>query len=356
MCPADVQSHHAVGDHDSVATTQALRNNLHAVGTFASTVSGDIDKINAEFDKSYSQLIARGATVDDPIGILFAAYQVVPCFNFKTYINRMHEDYLDGKYTMAYESLMGMAKNKYKYLRNKGTWGAKSIDDDKIVAMTVAINKLKRQLKLSPQLAAAAKKGNKKKKGQKNKNKKDKSDHTKQKKDEAWKKIPSQGRRKERERARWTHLLLVHSPHGMDYALPHGVPSWERMKGGGQGHQVRNSCGIGTYLHHQSLVSSPPIHPCQDARQGGMTVRASVDVDISNVSVCGWVNIRHKSTNHLPYVLHGALPVPLLVPSSFSDGSEATQVGLQHVRPREPVALASPWHQAPLNPQASQAT
>ncbi len=75
---------------DSVATTQALRDNLHALGTFASTVSGNIDKIND------SQLIARGATVDDPIGILFAAYQVVSCFNLKTYIHRMYEDYLDG--------------------------------------------------------------------------------------------------------------------------------------------------------------------------------------------------------------------------------------------------------------------
>jgi hypothetical protein len=66
-----------------------------------------------------------------------------------------------------------MAKSKFNYLRNKG---AKSIDDNKIVAMTAAINELKGQLKLSPQLASKAEKGNKKKKGQKNKNKKDKSD------------------------------------------------------------------------------------------------------------------------------------------------------------------------------------
>jgi hypothetical protein len=39
---------------NSVATTQALRDNLHALGTFASTVSGNIDKINSEFDKNYS--------------------------------------------------------------------------------------------------------------------------------------------------------------------------------------------------------------------------------------------------------------------------------------------------------------
>jgi hypothetical protein len=52
-----------------VATTQALRDKLHALGTFASTVSGNIDKINSEFDKNYSQIIAHGTTVNDPIGI-----------------------------------------------------------------------------------------------------------------------------------------------------------------------------------------------------------------------------------------------------------------------------------------------
>jgi hypothetical protein len=169
---------------DSVATDRALRDNLHALEAFVGTVSGDIDKINTEFDKNYSQLITCGKTFDDPIGALFTAYQVVPCFHFKIYINRMHEDYLDGKLPkMTHKSLMGMAKSKFNYLRNKGMWGAKSLDDDnKIVAMTAAINELKGQLKLSPQLPAAEK-GNKKKKGQKNKNKKDKSDRVKQKKD-----------------------------------------------------------------------------------------------------------------------------------------------------------------------------
>ena len=67
---------------DSVATTQTLRDNLQNLGVFAVTVKGDIDKINAEFDTNYSQLIARGATLDDPIGILFEAYLLVPCYNF----------------------------------------------------------------------------------------------------------------------------------------------------------------------------------------------------------------------------------------------------------------------------------
>ncbi len=157
---------------NSVATTQALCDNLHALGTFASTVSGNIDKINSEFDKNYSQIIACGATVDDPIGILFLAYQVVPCYHFKSYINRMHKDYLDRKLaTLTHKSLMGMAKSKFNYLCTKGTWGAKSPNDDKIIAMTAAFDTLKGQLKLSPQLAAARGKNNgKPKKGQKTRN------------------------------------------------------------------------------------------------------------------------------------------------------------------------------------------
>jgi hypothetical protein len=67
---------------DFVATTQTLCNNLQSLGVFAATVSGDTDKLR-KFDKNYSQLIARGATVDGPIGILFDAFLVVRCHNFK---------------------------------------------------------------------------------------------------------------------------------------------------------------------------------------------------------------------------------------------------------------------------------
>ncbi len=66
---------------------------------------------------------------------------------------------------------------------NRGTWGNKSIDGDKIVAMTAAIRELKGQLDLMPKLIAAAANGNKdkkNKKGKKFKNKKNKSDKEQQ--------------------------------------------------------------------------------------------------------------------------------------------------------------------------------
>jgi hypothetical protein len=164
---------------DSVATTQTLRDNLQNLGVFAVTVQGDIDKINAEFDTNYSQLLARGATLDDPIGILFEAYLLVPCYNFTKYIGTKHDDYLDGSLTgLTHEAMMSMAKRKFDFLKTKGKWGAKSPDDEKIVAMTAEINTLKGQLKLDPKLSAIADEG------EKGDNKSSK------KKDEAWKKEP----------------------------------------------------------------------------------------------------------------------------------------------------------------------
>jgi len=135
---------------NSVATTQTLRDNLQNLSVFAATVSGDIDKINTELNKNYSQILARGATVHDPLNLLFNAYLVVPCYHFKTYMKQKHNGYLDGTLTLTHEVLMAFAKAHFDYLKNTGQWGAKSPDDEKIVAMAAKINALKGQLKLDP--------------------------------------------------------------------------------------------------------------------------------------------------------------------------------------------------------------
>jgi len=69
---------------DTVATTQVMCDNLNNLGVFAATVNGDINKVISEFDKNYTQLLARGASIDDPVGLLFEAYHGVGCYNFKT--------------------------------------------------------------------------------------------------------------------------------------------------------------------------------------------------------------------------------------------------------------------------------
>jgi hypothetical protein len=183
------------------------------LGTYAATVNGDINKIHGEFDKNLSQLIHRGATFDDPIGILFEAYSVVPCYHFKKYISRQHEDYLDGILgsTFTHEVLLTRAMRKYDYLHTKGMWGAKSPNDEKIVAMAAALTKLKGKLKLDDKLAAIKKGGGNNKGGKKAKNKKNMSNKVAQKKDEAWKKIPPKdGKKKTKEVGKYTYHWCKH--------------------------------------------------------------------------------------------------------------------------------------------------
>ncbi len=113
-------------------------------------------------------MLAGGATVDDPIGLLLDAYSVVPCHNFKEFIRRHHDDRLDGKLTgMTHETLMTFATRKCDYLKTKGTWGAKSPGDGNIVAMLAVLNALKGHLKLDDKLGDVIKgKGKGKGKGQ----------------------------------------------------------------------------------------------------------------------------------------------------------------------------------------------
>jgi hypothetical protein len=163
---------------DSIATRQTLRMNLQNLGVFAATVNGDINKIHGKFDRNHSQLLACSATIDNPIGLLLDAYSVIPFHNFKEYIRRHHDDWLDGKLTgMTHKTLMTFATHKCNYLKTKGTWGAKSPGNEKIVAMLAALNALKGHLKLDDKLGDVIKgKGKGKGKGQcgdrKTKNKK----------------------------------------------------------------------------------------------------------------------------------------------------------------------------------------
>jgi hypothetical protein len=105
---------------DSFATTRTLRDNLQNLTVFAAMVSGDIDKINTEFDSNYSQILARGATVDNLLNILFNAYLVVPCYHFKSYMKQKHNNFLDGTLTISQEALMAFAKSHFDYLKTTG--------------------------------------------------------------------------------------------------------------------------------------------------------------------------------------------------------------------------------------------
>jgi hypothetical protein len=140
----------------SVATTKTLRSNLRKLTTYCSTIKGDIELLHSYFDANYTQIIARKATVDDPVDILFSGYMVVPCHNFRSYIKCKQDAYTDGTHTFTHKELIMLATNKFNLLKQERMWGAKSPDKDKIVTMQAELTTLKGQFQLAPNFKKAA--------------------------------------------------------------------------------------------------------------------------------------------------------------------------------------------------------
>jgi hypothetical protein len=178
---------------NSVATTKTLHSNLRELPTYCSIIKGDIELLHSYFDSNYTQIIAHGATVDDAIDILFSAYMVVLCNNFRSYIKCKQDAYTDGTLTLTHEELIMLATNKFNLLKQEGTWGAKSPNKDKIMAMQAELTALKDQFQLAPNLKKTAetkdddREGGKKQGGgdnKKKKNKKNNANKKEQKRDE----------------------------------------------------------------------------------------------------------------------------------------------------------------------------
>jgi hypothetical protein len=146
----------ALATIDYIATTKTLRSNLRELPTYCSTIKGDIKQLHSYFDSIYTQIINRGAMVNDLINILFSAYMVVPCNNFRSYIKCKQDAYTDGTLTLMHKELIILTTNKFNLLKQEGTWGAKSPDKDKIVAMQAELTTLRGQFQLAPNLKKAA--------------------------------------------------------------------------------------------------------------------------------------------------------------------------------------------------------
>jgi hypothetical protein len=208
---------------DSVATTETLRANRNNLPSYAASVNGDVDLINSYFDTNYTQILARGATVDDPIVKLFDAYLSVPVYNFKQYISKKQDDYHDGNLgaSFTHKNLMAQATAKFTYLKVRQIWGTKSPDEEKLIAM---IANLKGKLKLAPNLEKKKKKKKDNKAKDKDdegstrggdnnykKNKKDTSNKKNQKKEDAWKRVPpKEGEAKEKKVKETTYHWYKH--------------------------------------------------------------------------------------------------------------------------------------------------
>jgi len=95
------------------------------------------------------------------------------------YIKNKADQYTDGTATFTHEELILLATNKYNLLVQTGEWGAKSLEEETIVA-------------IQAELTALRKKDDEKKgdQGGKKKNKKNTANKRKQKENEKWQRVP----------------------------------------------------------------------------------------------------------------------------------------------------------------------
>ena len=131
---------------DTNATTQSIRTKLSNLDRYISTIGNDITKFNGYVKGLVQSLAARGERTEDLLSNLFKGYQAVSDRTFLKYIAGKQEKYEEGK-QYSPDQLMQLADNKYRLLKEKGTWDTPSESEEKILALEARIDELTRSTK-----------------------------------------------------------------------------------------------------------------------------------------------------------------------------------------------------------------
>ena len=120
-----------------------IRQNLSSLDTYINTIGCDIRKFDAYVQNRLEGLALRGETTNDLLSNLFKGYQAVSYHTFVKYINQKQEEYDNGLSLTRFQ-LMDLADKKYKNLKLNETWNAPSEQEEKILALSVEVAKLRR--------------------------------------------------------------------------------------------------------------------------------------------------------------------------------------------------------------------
>ena len=118
VCPLMYKTIMRLAMIDSITTTKTLHVNLNNLPAHAISVNSNVDLITY-FDTNYTQILARGSTVEDPITKLFNAYLSVPDYNFKQYISKKQGDCHNGILgaNFMHKNLTAQATAKVTYFK-----------------------------------------------------------------------------------------------------------------------------------------------------------------------------------------------------------------------------------------------
>ena len=129
---------------DTHATTAHIRTSLASLDVYMPTIGSDITKFNVYVMDLLSQLNARGETTHELLTFLFKGYKAAQDHVFVKCIEKKEEDYEEGT-DIVPTTLMNLAANKYKTRVLKQAWMAPTPEEEKILALSAEVDKLKKQ-------------------------------------------------------------------------------------------------------------------------------------------------------------------------------------------------------------------
>ena len=100
-------------------TIRAIRSQLNHIDGYAAEVEGNVEMITGFFTEHLRQLKTFGATLDNPMEILFKGLLAVPCEDFHHYISNKKNMYYDASLTCTPEELVLMAQQEYMLMKTK---------------------------------------------------------------------------------------------------------------------------------------------------------------------------------------------------------------------------------------------
>ena len=133
---------------DTRATTYQFRSELSTLEAYMGTVGSNIELFNLHVRNARMGLKARGQSADDLILNLFKGYRAAADSKFVEYIETKEELYLDGG-DMDEDTLMLLALNKYTMRVQNQQWGAPSVEQEQLTALTSELKTVRRQFSTS---------------------------------------------------------------------------------------------------------------------------------------------------------------------------------------------------------------
>jgi hypothetical protein len=115
---------------------------LSSLDTYIATIGNDVVKFNQHVNTLIEGLSSRGETTHDLLTNLFKGYKAASDRQFIKYIKKKEDDYDEGN-DINPTTLMTLAANKYKILKEKNEWeAAPSPDKEKVLALEAKISNM----------------------------------------------------------------------------------------------------------------------------------------------------------------------------------------------------------------------